>query len=202
MIYELATIACPLLEQDAVSARAHRWVSDADATGRLLGAWRTEIGELGRIVVLRRFDSEDESQHERARLDTRPFGIEGGTVRLVTERYALFPFLPEIEPARFGGFYEWRRYRLKTGGVAPTMAAWKKAVGPASEYTAHLVGNLYALDGPPRIAHLWGFASLEERLDLRRRHYSAGLWPPKGGPELIDDATSTICLPEAWSPLC
>jgi hypothetical protein len=202
MLYELATLSCSLLEQDSVSDGAHRWVSNDAAAGRLLGAWRTEIGELSRIVVLRSFETADELQHERNRALTaeQPFGIESPSVRLAMESYALFPFLPDIEPATFGGFYEIRRYWLKAGGIAPTMTAWERAVGPAKAYTSHLLGNMYALDGPPRITHIWGFSSLEERMALRKRHYAEGLWPPKGGPEQIDQATSTICLPEIWSP--
>ncbi|EGD06634.1 NIPSNAP family protein [Burkholderia pseudomultivorans] len=203
MLYEFTTLSCPLLEQDKVSGGAHRWVSDADAGGRLLGAWRTEIGELSRVVVLRGFETMDELQHERNRAlrAEQPFGIESASVRLSMEGHALFPFLPDIEPGAFGDFYEIRRYWLKAGGLAPTIAAWERAVGPAEAYTSHLVGNMYALDGPPRITHVWGFASLEQRMALRKRHYAEGLWPPKGGPEQIDRATSTIGLPEMWSPL-
>ncbi|KVH10841.1 NIPSNAP family protein [Burkholderia sp. BCCIQ04A] len=203
MLYELTTLSCPLLDQDTVSHRAHRWVSNADAQGRLLGAWRTEIGELSRIVVLRGFGTRDELQHERDRAlhAERPFGIESASVRLDMESYALFPFLPDIEPGALGGFYEIRRYWLKAGGIAPTLSAWERAVGPAKAYTSHLVCNMYALDGPPRITHIWGFPSLEARMALRKQHYAAGLWPPAGGPEQIERATSTIGLPEAWSPL-
>ncbi|MBW9104845.1 NIPSNAP family protein [Paraburkholderia phenoliruptrix] len=203
MLYELATLSCPLLEQDSVSACARGWVSGVEAAGKLLGAWRTEIGELSRIVVLRGFESIDELQHERHRALTaeQPFGITGASIRLAMESYELFPFLPDIEPATFGDFYEIRRYWLKAGGIAPTIRAWERAVGPAQSYTSHLIANLYALDGPPRITHIWGFTSLEERMRLRRQHYAEGLWPPQGGPEQIDRATSTICLPETWSPL-
>ncbi|CAB3810889.1 hypothetical protein LMG27177_07567 [Paraburkholderia fynbosensis] len=204
MFYELTTLSCPLLEQDTVSTGAHRWVSNGSAARRLLGAWRTEIGELSRVVVLRNFETLDEMQHERNRalLNERPWNVESAHVQLSMESYTLFPFLPEVVPSTFGAFYEIRRYWLRPGGLAPTIAAWKQAIGPAQAYTSHLVANMYSLDGPPRIAHVWGFASLEERMALRRRHYAEGLWPPKGGPEQIERATSTICLPEPWSPLC
>jgi hypothetical protein len=203
MVYELATLSCQILEQDTVSADAHRWISNPEAAGRLLGAWRTEIGELARIVVLRSYRTVDEMQleRERALLNPRPFDIGNVDVRLSMETYALFPFLPDVEPSAYGNFYEIRRYWLKPGGIAPTLAAWKQAVGPAKAYTSHLVANMYALDGPPRIAHIWGFSSLEERMALRKQHYAEGLWPPKGGPEQVETATSTICLPESWSPL-
>jgi hypothetical protein len=59
---------------------------------------------------------------------------------------------------------------------------------------------MYALDGPPRITHIWGFADLEQRAALRARSYAAGIWPPPGGPAQIAEATSTIGLPERYSP--
>ncbi len=203
MLYELSTLSCQLLDQDTVSADAHCWVSSPNAVGRLLGAWRTEIGELSRIVILRSFEQAEEMRHERERalMNPKPFGIGNVEAQLSMESYALFPFLPDVEPSAFGDFYEIRRYRLKPAGIAPTLAAWEQAVGPAKAYTSHLVANMYALDGPPRIAHIWGFSSLEERMALRKQHYAEGLWPPKGGPEQIEAATSTICIPEPWSPL-
>jgi hypothetical protein len=61
---------------------------------------------------------------------------------------------------------------------------------------------MYALDGLPRITHIWGFESFEQRASLRATAYGAGVWPPKGGPENILEAMSVIALPEAFSPLC
>lgn len=202
MLYELTTISCPPLEQNAVSGAARAWV--ADGTGILLGAWRSEIGELFQIRLLRGFASHDllEQERERALMHRQPFGIANAAAVLCMERYAPFSFLPEVAPAAFGKVYEFRTYHLKPGGLAPTLDAWRAAVDPARDYTRHLVINMYALDGAPRITHIWGFASLEQRAALRARHYAAGLWPPKGGPEQIARATSTIYLPESYSPLC
>lgn len=68
--------------------------------------------------------------------------------------FALFPFLPAVEPGRRGAVYEFRTYLLKPGGLAPTLAGCRAANAPARDYTAHLVTGLYALDGAPRIAHI------------------------------------------------
>lgn len=203
MLYEIVTLSCLPLEQDTVSAGAHRWVSDTDASGLLLGAWRTEIGELFQIKLLRAFETPEALEQERARAlaSTRPFNIDTPSVGLSMERYAPFPFLPPVKPAVFGGVYEFRTYCLKPGGLEPTLAGWERAIEPAHAYTSHLVVNLYALDGPPRITHIWGFSSFAERIELRARHYAQGLWPPVGGPQQIARATSTIALPEAYSPL-
>ena len=201
MPYELTTLACAPLTEETVAAAARNWI--AQGPGRFLGAWRTEIGDLFQVRLLRRFDTADalEEERRRALMDPAPFGISDPAIRLTKERYARFPFLPEVEPATFGSFYEFRTYFLKPGGLAPTLNSWQDAIAPAADYTSHLVVNMYALDGPPRITHIWGFSSLEERAALRARHYAEGLWPPKGAPEQIAKATSTICIPEPYSPL-
>lgn len=201
MLYELVTLSCSPLELDAVSTAAHAFVSDGG--GQLLGAWRTELGELFQIKLLRCYENAKTLESERTRtlMSSRPYGIETPAMDLRLETYRGFPFLRDVEPAEFGRFYEFRTYHLKPGGLAPTLAGWEAAIQPARDYTRHLVINMYALDGPPRITHIWGFASLEQRAELRARHYANGSWPPKGGPQQIARATSTICVPESYSPL-
>ena len=149
--------------------------------GRLLGAWRSEIGELGQIVVLRGFDEIDELQQERRRalMSGGPFNIGGDHVGLSMETYELFPFLPEIEPSTRGRFYEFRRYWLMPAGIAPTIAAWEQAVGPAEAYTSHLVANMYATDGPPRIAHIWGSRAWRSAWHCARATMPKGFGRPR-----------------------
>src|ERR1700751_5383593 len=53
--------------------------------------------------------------------------------------------------------------RLKPGGLMSTLAGWEQAIGAAREYTAHPIINMSALDGAPRITHIWGYASRESR---------------------------------------
>lgn len=203
MLYELATLSCPLLAVGQASDGVHAWVNEPDAKGELFGYWRTEIGTLGRLIVLRGFEAPEDmtSERRRALLSANPFNAGTVITALTMDSYAPFPFLPPIRTGDRGGVYEFRTYHLKPGGLAPTLAGWEAAIEPAREYTEHLVLNMYALDGVPRITHIWGFASLAERAGLRSRAYGAGVWPPKGGPEQIAEATSTIALPQGPSPL-
>ncbi|MGU3559746.1 NIPSNAP family protein [Methylobacterium radiotolerans] len=203
MLYELATLSCPLLAVSQVSAGVEAWLDDPDAKGELVGCWRSEIGTLGRLIVLRGFAAPEDMTAERRRalLSANPFNAGPVITALEMDSYAPFPFLPPIRTGDRGGVYEVRTYRLKPGGLPPTLAAWEAAIGPARAYTQHLVLNMYALDGAPRITHIWGFRSLEERAALRSRAYEAGIWPPKGGPDQIAEATSTIALPQGRSPL-
>ncbi|MGS0738266.1 NIPSNAP family protein [Pseudomonas sp. GG8] len=201
MFYELTTLSCPPLTEGAVATAACAWM--AQGPGQLLGVWRSEIGDLFQVKLLRGFDTADalEDERRRALMVKAPFGITDPAIRLNTESYMRFPFLADISPAAFGNFYEFRTYFLKPGGLTPTLASWEDALAPTNEYTSHLVLNMYAFDGPPRITHIWGFSSLEERGVLRARHYAEGLWPPKGAPQQIARATTMICIPEPYSPL-
>ncbi|MCJ2071640.1 NIPSNAP family protein [Methylobacterium sp. J-030] len=202
MLYEFATLSCPLLALGEVCQRAQSWAAEAEA-GTLLGCWRADIGTLGQVLVLRAFDTPEAmtSERRRALMSAAPFHGGDLLAALTMESYAPFPFLPPLRTGARGGVYEIRTYRLRPGGLAPTLAAWEAAIGPAATYTDHLVTNLYALDGPPRITHVWAFTSLEERTRLRADAYAAGVWPPKGGPDQILSATSTIALPDPGSAL-
>jgi hypothetical protein len=202
-LYELATLSFPLLSASEVSEDARAWGAAPEAGGTVLGCWRTEIGTLGRLLLLRGFESAEKLGRERRRalLSSNPFNAGSVLTALEMDSYAPFPFLPPVKAGVEGKVHEFRTYRLKPGGLPPTLAGWEQAIGPAHEYTAHLVINMYALDGPPRITHIWRFNSLDERGSLRSKAYAAGLWPPHGGPENIHEATSTIALPEIWSPL-
>jgi NIPSNAP len=134
-------------------------------------------------------------------LSSNTFNCVGIASGLSMESYASFPFLPPARPQNLGGVYEFRTYHLKPGGLPATLAGWEAAIAPAHQYTAHLVTNMYALDGPPRITHIWGFSGVDERTKLRADHYAAGLWPPKGGPQQIAQASSTIAIAEPGLPL-
>ncbi|WP_020173653.1 NIPSNAP family protein [Methyloferula stellata] len=197
MRYELTTISCSPLGTPDASKRARAWVEDAVA-GQLLGIWHSDIGTIGQLIVLRAFENNDDlaSERERALLSADPFGSASGVTPIRMESFAPFPFLPPVVGRDYGGTFEFRTYFQKPGGLPGTLAGWRDAIQPAQAYTDHLVVNMYALDGEPRITHIWGFDSVAQRDKLRGEHYAAGLWPPRGGPERIASATSMIARSE------
>lgn len=202
MHYEITTLGGSVFARSALP-RARDWMDNAPA-GRLLGIWHTDIGRIGEVLILRVFDDEDglRAERQRALKSEDPFGSASAKVTLTMESYALFPFLSHPGPRVYGGTFEIRTYYLKPGGLPGTMKGWQAAIAPAQAYTDHLVATFYALDGLPRITHIWGFESLEQRNQLRREHYAAGLWPPAGGPERIEQATSMIAIAEPGLPIC
>lgn len=72
---------------------------------------------------------------------------------------------------------------------------------PERSKRSRLTVNTYALDGAPRITHIWPWESLDERIAIRAESYADGIWPPKGGPEQFSEATSTVRIPANNSPL-
>ena len=98
MLYELATLSCPLLALGQASEGVHAWVDDAEAKGQLLGCWRTEFGALGRLIVLRGFAAPEDMTAERRRalLSANPFNAGSVVTALDMDSYAPFPFLPPI----------------------------------------------------------------------------------------------------------
>lgn len=203
MFLELATLDCSVLATGHVAAGARAWTADPAAAGTLLGAWRTELGVLGRVLVLRGFDTRAalDAERDRALRSDRPFGADGAVSALSMESHVPFPFLPPLRTGARGGIYEFRGYRQVPGGLPGTLAGWERALPAARPYSDALVTAAHALDGPPRIMHLWAFPDLARRAELRRDAYAAGTWPPPGGPDRIAEAAATIALPEPFSPL-
>ena len=72
---------------------------------------------------------------------------------------------------------------------------------PARTEISKLVIAMYALDGVPRITHIWPYVSVNDRARLRAESVQRGTWPPKSGVWLTPEMQSTIYLPTAVSPL-
>ena len=70
-IYELTTLSCPILSLSKAWDDARAFIGEDDAAGELLGSWRTEIGQLGRLLLLRGFETAEELAAERRRAAAR-----------------------------------------------------------------------------------------------------------------------------------
>lgn len=202
-LVELATLTFHRIHGEKVAARAREWAVSPDAPGELLGMWQPFVGDLGSVIMLRGFESASALEEERRResMSADPFGCSDVLVRLSTECYAPFPFLGEIGPRSVGGFYEFRRYWLKPGGLPATLAGWENAIEPAREMTQYLVTAMYALDGPPRFVHIWAYPDLQTRTSARATCFGDGSWPPRGAAEHIARIKTLFADPQPDSPL-
>jgi len=200
-LYELATLDTIIFGAGKASAGIEAWIGEG--SGRLCGAWGTDVGTLNRVFVLRAFDNLETmmAERERAIRSANPFGCVEHLVSLNMESYRALDFLPPVEPGSYGPIYEFRTYRTKINGIAPTMEKWAEAVPPRQVYS-RLTVAMYGLDGSPRLTQIWPYESLAARTEARSKSVADGKWPPKGGPDwLTSDMTSQIALPLPFSPL-
>jgi hypothetical protein len=204
-LYEMITFTLRVRTPAAALQILEKTLMQPETGGTLVGCWASEIGALNQVMVFRGFADETSRQAERERylLATDAFGIEALMLDMTVENYTLFPFLEPLAPGAHGPFYELRQYNLIPSGLAPTLAGWEKAVGPrTAEGYSQVYAAFYATDGrTPRYLHIWPYASLEQRLDVRTRAVADGVWPPENSGPQLREMISAICLPARFSPL-
>lgn len=200
--YELATLSVAMGSAPKVADGVAAFTADSGAGGKLLGCWFSDIGALNKVAVLRSFANDAELARERDRTlrASNPFGAAEFLTRLELDDYAPFPNMPPVKTGAFGPVYEIRSYVLKTGGLAPTFEGWAEKL-PARLAFSKLVVAMYALNGAPRITHIWPYKSTNERAGARAESVTQGAWPPKSAVWLTNEMTSEIYLPTAISPL-
>lgn len=173
------------------------------ALGALRGCFYSEIGRLNRILAIHEHGSADAAHAalDRTLRSGDPYGVGELAVSIEAEPYALFPGVAFLAPGKVGPVFEVRTYQLKRGGLEATFAAWNKVLEARTRISA-LAAVMYGLGGAlPRFMHIWPYASLDARMQLRERSVSAGVWPPPGGLPHIESMQSEIYLPAAFSPL-
>jgi hypothetical protein len=201
--YELATLTLNVGATPKAAPAIAAYLGDSGRRGTLLGCWFSDLGNLNQVAVLRGFASREDLAAERngALTSSSPFNCGEFLSAIMLDSYAPFPDMPPVATGRHGPVYEIRSYILKPGGLTPTLAAWAEAVPERTKYSK-LVAAMYALDGAPRITHIWPYPSLNDRARIRGEAVARGIWPPKNGPAWLTPAMqATIYLPFDFSPL-
>ncbi len=201
--YEFATLQAKTSAAPAAEEQLEAYLNSPANLGQLLGCWISEIGALNRIGLLRRYQDDATHDKERQSLLTsgNPFGCGTYLTGMSLDRCTPFPNLPEIDTGTFGPFYEIRTYEMETGGLAPTLETWEKAV-PIRAERSKLVTVMRTVEGAPRMISIWPYQTIENRQDVRSKAIEDGIWPPNDSfKHLKTDMLSTIYLPTSFSPL-
>lgn len=201
--YEIATLQLAMGTTGKVLPAIEDFCRQSGSKGKLLGAFATEVGTLNQVILLRGFDTASDLQAERQRTlnASNPFGASEFMSALTLASYIPFPFLKPVQTGEFGSVYELRSYVYKNGSLPHIFKAWEDGL-PAREKISPLTIAMYSIDGRPRITHLWPYKNASERFDLRALAVSQGVWPPKGGPQLLtSDMSSALITPLPISPL-
>jgi NIPSNAP len=169
----------------------------------LLACWYSDIGAVNQILIVRK------PADAAATLDARfaalnaanPFGISEYIVAMTMDTYVAFDFIAPLRPGEFGPCYEVRSYVLKPDGLAPTIAAWRKAVPGRMAISPVLAAMTSVTGAVTRFLHVWPYKSFDERARLRARAAADGVWPPPGGPGHLVSQQVDIYLPAPFSPM-
>ena len=210
MIHELRTYSVAAGQLDAVvknSAEVGRPIR-GDDYGQLEGYWTTEIGPLGQVVHLWRYESLEERRRLRAALARNRAWVEEYLpvlrTQLVRQDVRLMePFLPFKAPESGGNVYELRNYRTQVGRVREWAGYFAEAM-PARERHSRNVGAWVTEAGQPNeVCHLWAYPDLNARAAARGAAARDPQWQAflKKSAHLIVEAHSTILLPAPHSPL-
>ena len=198
--YDVTTITVqPAKHTRALAALEKHFGKDAD----LLACWFSEIGALNRILLIRRAKDVGALIEQRQSIlnADNPLDLAELVTGISMDLFVPFGFLPPIEPANLGPFYEVRSYTLKPNGLRPTEELWRKAI-PARMKVSPVLTAMTSVTGPViRFIHIWPYKSLDERARLRSKAIADGVWPPPGGPGFIATQQTDIYLPAEWSPL-
>jgi hypothetical protein len=169
----------------------------------LLACWYSDIGAVNQILLIHNVVTTAASIDDRiaALQSPNPFGLAEYIVAMAMDTYVAFDFIPPLRPGEFGPCYEARSYVLKPDGLAPTIAAWRKAVPGRMKISPVLAAMTAVTGAVTRFLHVWPYKSFDERARLRAKAAADGVWPPPGGPGHLVSQQVDIYLPAPFSPM-
>jgi hypothetical protein len=195
MIYEVRTYNLKPRSLPEVLKRFGEAYEKRKRFSQLFAFWYTEIGPINQIVHVWPYKDMNE------RTQIREEAVKDGnwppkTREFITQMRTDF-FMPMVEvPAmsgKVGPFFEMRSYTFGAGDLPKIRATWEKAL-PARQKMSPLLALWYAEVGALNtFVHIWPYASLNERMDIRKKAAESGLWPPKIGE---GDAAYTLLTQE------
>lgn len=180
---------------DAISANSRR--------GKLVGCFTCDFGMLNRIAALIEYpDARALSEDLANSMQSGDrFGFAPQLASFERTAYAPLSFSEPIKPGKYGPFYEIRTYGIAPGGLKATSDAWSKGIARRNELSK-LLAVMASMDASPqRMLHIWPYASLDDRADIRARASKEGIWPPPGGSDHLLSLQSELFVPTVFSPL-
>jgi NIPSNAP len=173
------------------------------------GYWTTEVGDLNQVVHLWEYDDFAHRTAVRTALAKDPDWTtkylpharechrrQEATVLIPSD---VWPFTP----GEGNGVYELRYYRLHPGKVGEWLALFGKGLPARAKYSAPVGVWSSELGRLNTVYHLWGYADLQARAEVRKRVTADAAWAEtvKGLTPLMQEMHAKILLPTDFSPM-
>ena len=176
---------------------------------KCLGYWTSEIGELNQVVHLWEYDDFAHRTSARASLAKdkdwqKQYLPEARECHLYQESTVLIPSdVTPFTPGEGNGIYELRYYRLYPGKVPEWLALFGKGLEARGKYSKPVGVWSSELGGLNMVYHLWGYADLQARADIRKKAMADPGWTEtvKGLAPLMLQMDAKILIPTDFSPM-
>jgi hypothetical protein len=173
------------------------------AYSKLAAFWYTEIGPLNQVVHV--WPYADAAERSRIRAQAVKDGVwppqtSALIAEMKSELFEALPFSPALEPSNDGPYFEMRSYLLKPASVTAMAQRWEEHLARRIKLSP-LVG-VFASDvgGLNQWVHIWAYKSLDQRIEVRKRAATEGIWPPPGDSPVVRQENK-ILLAAPFSPI-
>jgi hypothetical protein len=173
------------------------------------GYWTTEVGDLNQVVHLWEYDDFAHRTAVRTALAkdsdwTTKYLTHARECHRRQESTVLIPSdVWPFTPGEGNGVYELRSYRLHPGKVAEWLALFRKGLPVRAKYSAPVGVWSSELGRLNVVHHLWGYADLQARAEVRRQVMADAAWAEtvRGLNPLMQDMRTKILVPTDFSPM-
>ena len=210
MIYEITTYDLKPRSVPEIEKRFGERYEKRKTYSPLAASWHTEIGPLNQIIQVWPYkDLEERARITAAAAKDNVWPPDLGEFVLAVQADIMLPFTfsPEMKPGKMGPYFEMRIYTYQVGGLPLLADNWERALPARLKFgppCALLYSELGALN---KFVHIWPYASLDERNQVRDQVKAAGIWPPsavaaKEGRKSVSLVAqeNKIVMPSAFSP--
>lgn len=183
---------------------------DPAVRARLIGSWRTVVGDMDQFVHIWEYDGYPafhaskvaihKSQEYLDYLDALRGCLRSRTSQLMHE-FDFWGGTPA--PRNLGGLFELRAYDLKPGSLMEWEMYWRQGL-ECRRKVMEPIGAWFAGVGQlNRVYHIWQFLDMQHRKISRRRSWEVPGWAETTHKtvNLVDHMESQIMVPMDFSPL-
>ncbi|MBI2015962.1 MAG: NIPSNAP family protein [Candidatus Rokubacteria bacterium] len=204
MIYEIRTYRIAPRSLPEVEKRFGEGYEARKKYSELTAFWHTEVGPLNEIVHV--WGYRDLAERARIRAEAAkdpnwPPKIGEFIREMRSEIVAPFGFIPEARPGKIGPIFELRYYTLKPGTLPELAKGWEAALPERMKLSPVVLAGGVEFGRANGFVHIWAYASLDQRAQVRAEAVKKGVWPPPGGGDRLLTQENKILLPAAFSPL-
>jgi hypothetical protein len=204
VIYEIRTYRIAAGSLAEVEKRFGEAYEYRKKHSELTAFWHTEIGPLNEIVHVwgyRDLAERARIRGEAAKDPNWPPRIGEFVREMRSEIVMPFAFIPEPRAGKVGPIFELRYYTLKPGVLPEVAKGWEAKVPERMKLSPIVLAGGVEFGRANGFVHVWAYASLDQRAQVREEARKKGVGPPPGSADRLLTQENKILLPAAFSPL-